>query len=184
MKNINVIGTSGSGKSTFARKLAEELGYPYIELDALFWGPNWTEPSDEVLFDKLENALEQDYWVLDGNYSRTNHIKWPRTDTIIWIDFSFWRTLWQAVSRAISRVIDQKELWPGTNNRESLRMLFSHDSIVLWTLRTYCKNVRRYSQLPDNPQYAHIQFHRLRSPEECEKWLTEIEERKNMLNED
>ncbi|MEM8896803.1 MAG: adenylate kinase [Bacteroidota bacterium] len=179
MKKINVIGTSGSGKSTFAKKLAKKLDYPYVELDAIFWGPNWTEPSDEVLFDKLAKALEQDYWVLDGNYSRTNHIKWALTDTIVWIDFSFWRTLWQAVSRAISRVIDQKELWPGTNNRETLRMLFSHDSIVLWTLRTYRKNVRRYSKLPDDPRYAHIQFYRLRSPEECEQWLSTLTKSEN-----
>ncbi|WP_198946719.1 shikimate kinase [Kiloniella majae] len=33
MKRINVIGTSGSGKSTVARNLASVLGYPHIEMD-------------------------------------------------------------------------------------------------------------------------------------------------------
>lgn len=30
-----LIGTSGVGKSTLARQLAQQLAYPYIELDAL-----------------------------------------------------------------------------------------------------------------------------------------------------
>ncbi len=39
--NINVVGTSGSGKSTLARRLAHRLELPWIELDRLYWRPNW-----------------------------------------------------------------------------------------------------------------------------------------------
>ena len=46
---INVIGTSGSGKSSFSKRLAEKLDVPYIELDALHWKPNWTKSTDEEL---------------------------------------------------------------------------------------------------------------------------------------
>ena len=31
--NINVVGTSGVGKSTLARRLAQILSVPYIEMD-------------------------------------------------------------------------------------------------------------------------------------------------------
>ena len=41
MKRINVVGTSGSGKSHFSSRLAAKLGVPYIEMDAVFWLPNW-----------------------------------------------------------------------------------------------------------------------------------------------
>ena len=76
MKRINVVGTSGSGKSTISKKLAENLGVPYIELDALFWGPNWTTTPDDEFFESLEKQLTAtDGWVLDGNYSRTTPIK-------------------------------------------------------------------------------------------------------------
>jgi len=47
VKRINVKGTSGSGKSTFAAELARRLDLPYVELDALHHGPNWSEPTDE-----------------------------------------------------------------------------------------------------------------------------------------
>lgn len=49
-KRINVVGTSGSGKSTFARKLAQTMQLPYIEMDKVFWKPNWVEPSNEEFF--------------------------------------------------------------------------------------------------------------------------------------
>ncbi|MFN3979787.1 MAG: hypothetical protein ACK4SA_05305 [Caldilinea sp.] len=38
MKRIVIVGTTGSGKSTLAEQLACLLLYPFVELDALFWG--------------------------------------------------------------------------------------------------------------------------------------------------
>ena len=73
---INVIRTRGSGKSTLARQLATSLRIPYLEMDQLFWKPNWEEPSDEEFLPKLEKALAAKAWVLDGNYSRTTALKW------------------------------------------------------------------------------------------------------------
>lgn len=174
MKKINVIGTSGSGKSTFAKKLSEKLGYPCIEMDAIFWGENWYWPSDEEFFKKLSEKLSIDQWVLDGNYTRSIPIKWKEIDTIIWIDYSFCRTLYQAFKRAISRALTKEELWPGTGNRESLRKLFSKDSIVLWTIKTYYKNKERYPELQKNPKYQDISFVRLRTPKECQEYLSKI----------
>ncbi len=51
---INVIGTSGSGKSTFSCALAQKLAIPYIELDSLFWKPSWSGSSDAEFFEKTE----------------------------------------------------------------------------------------------------------------------------------
>lgn len=174
MKKINIIGTSGSGKSTFAKTLSKKLDYPYIEMDAIFWGKNWYWPSDDEFFNKLEESLMLDSWVLDGNYTRTIPIKWKQVDTIIWIDFSFTRTLFQALKRAISRILTKEELWPDTNNRESLKNLFSKDSIILWTLKNYHKNKIKYSSLNKNPQYKAINIIRLRTPKECQNYLNQI----------
>ena len=38
-----VVGTSCSGKTTFARQLAARLGAPHIELDAFHWLPHWQQ---------------------------------------------------------------------------------------------------------------------------------------------
>lgn len=174
MKKINIIGTSGSGKSTIGKHLAATLDYPYIEIDAVFWGKNWQEPSDEVFFPKLKQALQGECWVLDGNYTRTIPIKWEAIDTVIWIDYSLARTLFQAIRRALHRLISQQELWPGTGNRESVSLLFSSQSIVLWTLTNFRKNRIRYAKMMEATEYRHIRFIRLRSPKACRAFFTEL----------
>ena len=39
-ERINVIATSGSGKSTFSRELADILRLRYYELNRFYWKPN------------------------------------------------------------------------------------------------------------------------------------------------
>jgi adenylate kinase family enzyme len=172
---INVIGTSGSGKTTFGRELASALQIPFIELDAIFWGPDWSEPDDSELFPKLSAALSGDNWVLDGNYSRTLDIKWERVESVIWLDFSFPRTVAQAIKRAVSRIITQEELWPGTGNRESLQKLFSRDSIVLWTIQTYAKRRKKIQGYISSGQYRSIIFHRIKSPKQAKIFLQSVD---------
>src|SRR5215510_10069151 len=70
-ERINVVGTSGSGKSTFARELAELLNLPCYEMDQLFWKSDWHESSDNELFRKVHEVTSRSRWVLDGNYTRT-----------------------------------------------------------------------------------------------------------------
>ncbi len=171
---INVVGTSGSGKSTFAKSLAEILAIPYFEMDAIFWEPDWTFPEDNELFSKLSAALEGESWVLDGNYTRTLPIKWEDVDTVIWWDFNFPRTLFQATIRAFARVVAKEELWPGTGNRETLRKLFSRQSILLWTIKTHGRNRKKFTGYMGSPDFSHIKFIRLRSPQEAENYLNKI----------
>ncbi len=99
---INVVGTSGSGKSTLARQLAERLDVPYIEMDRLYWRPEWQGTPDGAFLARLEQTLAEagGGWVLDGNYSRTQPIKWREVDYILWLDYGFCRTLWQAARTA------------------------------------------------------------------------------------
>jgi adenylate kinase family enzyme len=174
MKKINVIGTSGSGKTTFAKKLSEKLDYPYIEMDAIFWGKDWYWPGDEEFFENLKKHLNVNKWVLDGNYNRTVPIKWKEVDTIIWIDYSFHRTIFQALKRAITRIITKKELWAGTGNKETFRKLFSKESIILWTLQTYHKNKEQYSTFSQNTKFKDIEIVRFTSPAECKNYLRKV----------
>lgn len=174
-KRFNVIGTSSSGKSTFSRKLAETLSRPYVELDQVYWKPNWENINDEELFEQVSEITDRDCWVLDGNYSRTTPIKWSKAECVVWLDHSFSVNVYRAVTRAISRAVTQQELWPGTGNRESFRLSFlSKDSVLLWTLRTYYRNKKRYSLAMRDRQYEHLDFVRLRSQKEVDEFLNAI----------
>lgn len=176
MKKINIVGTSGSGKSTFAKRLAQRLNYPYIEMDSLFWQPNWQGLDDAVFFPLLEEKLSRETWVLDGNYNRTLAIKWKDADTVIWIDYSFSRTLFQALKRALSRSLSGKELWPGTGNKEKFSTsFFSRESIIWWTIKTFKSNRQRYLKAFEHPDYQHIQFIRLTDPKKTQAFLSRWE---------
>ena len=175
LSRINVIGTSGSGKSTFAKKLSEELGLSYIELDKIFWGPNWRWPSDDEFFAELKAALTQPAWILDGNYTRTIPIKWEQIDLVIWLDYSFSVTLFQAIKRAIKRSLTKEELWPGTGNRESFRKsFFSKESIIWWTIKTHAKVRDKYESYLVDPKFGHIKFVRLQNRAEAQKFISEF----------
>jgi len=173
---INVIGTSGSGKSTLARGISQKLNIPYIELDALFWRPGWQGTPDEAFFVSLSEKLAaNDKWVLDGNYKRTQTVKWREIDLIVWVDYSFGRTLFQAVKRAATRAWNKQEIWAGTGNCESFRKsFFSRDSIILWTLKTFANNRRQYEALLSNPDWQHVRFVRLRSPKQAQVFLRDL----------
>jgi len=175
---VNVVGASGSGKSTFAKQLAVGLGLPMIEMDALFWNPNWSEPSDAVFFERVRSALARPRWVLDGNYDRTVPIKWQHVTAVIWLDYSLPRTLLQGLRRALFRAWTRAELWPGTGNRESFRItFFSKKSILLWALRSHGKLRTRYGERMTDPAFARIAFYRLRSPAEARAFLSGLAQR-------
>ena len=175
---VNVIGTSGSGKSTLARGISQKLNIPYIELDALFWRADWQGTPDEQFFARLEEKMAaSDSWVIDGNYKRTQPVKWRNIDLIVWVDYSFGRTLFQAVKRAATRAWGGQEIWPGTGNYETFRKsFFSRESIILWTLKTYRKNRRQYEALLRDPAWQHVRFVRLRSPQQTEVFLSDLTE--------
>jgi len=171
-RRINVVGTSGSGKSTFARQLAMILQLPHIEMDALFWKPDWQESPNEEFFARIEEVTNQEEWVLDGNYTRTTPIKWRRVEMVIWLDMSFPRTLSRVTKRAFHRSISQQEIWPGTGNRETLRKaLFSRDSIILWMLTSYRQNRQKFLETMNSPDYELVSFVHLTTPSEVQQFL-------------
>lgn len=172
MRRINVVGTSGSGKSRFAHALAKRLGVEYIQMDQLHWKPAWIESTTEEFLAMLASRVAANAWVLDGNYSKANAIKWHRADTIIWLDYSFARTFYQLLCRTVKRITSRREVWPGTGNIETWRGTFlSSDSILVWCLRTYSKNRKAYAALHLSPAYRHISIIRLRSPAQAKRFL-------------
>ena len=175
MKRINVIGTTGSGKTTFSKQLSRVLGVPYIQLDQLFWKPNWLESTDEEFFSKVTEAVSRDAWVLDGNYSRTNDIKWARADTVIWLDLNYFVTFSQLFVRTLHRAITKDELWPNTGNRESFRKsFFDSSSILIWFFKNYRSNRVKYLQLLQSDEYPAINFVHIKTRQEAKQFVDKI----------
>ncbi|MEG0343396.1 MAG: adenylate kinase [Acinetobacter sp.] len=181
MKRINVVGTSASGKTTFSRKLAERLNLTHIELDNLLWLDDWQETPDFEFFQKIEQAIafadmdptKQGY-VIDGNYSRTTHLTWKASDTVIWLDLPFYLNLFQSLHRAFGRALSQKPFWENSNNTESFSRMFTRDSIVLWMIKTYKKNRKKYIDKMNDPQFAHVQFIHITTRKQMRQFLENL----------
>ncbi len=86
MKKVIVIGCPGAGKSTFARKLHKTTGLPLFHLDMLWHKPDKTNYTREEFDKSLLNILEQDEWIIDGNYIRTIEMRLRYCDTVFLFD--------------------------------------------------------------------------------------------------
>ena len=169
-QRISVVGTTGSGKTTLSRQIAQYAQIPHIELDALYWEPNWTAASPQVFRNRVTEALSGDRWVVDGNYSAVRNIVWSKADTVVFLDYSFWLTIRRLFQRTLQRSLKQEELW--NSNREDIRKsFFSQDSIMLWMLRTYQRNRKKYPLLFQQPEYEHLSVVHLKAPKIAEEWL-------------
>lgn len=169
-QRISVVGTSGSGKTTLARQISQLFAIPHVELDAIHHQPNWTEAPLEVFRQRVEQALSGDSWVVDGNYSKVRDIVWNRADTVIWLDYPLPLIMQRVVWRTLKRLITQEELWNG--NRETWQIVFSTNSMPLWTLRTYKKKRKNYPILLSKPEYSHLKVVHLQSPKTTQNWLS------------
>lgn len=87
MKKVIIIGCPGSGKSTFARKLAEKSGLPLFHLDLLYWNSDKTTASKDVFRERLNNILIKDEWIIDGNYGSTMELRISACDTVFFLDY-------------------------------------------------------------------------------------------------
>jgi len=102
MKKVLVIGSSGAGKSTFARRLHEATGLKLIHLDKLYWKPNWVEPTDKAEWRKnLAEVLKDDSWIIDGNYSSTMEMRLEFCDTAIFLDLPHYICTWRVFKRVL-----------------------------------------------------------------------------------
>lgn len=102
MERIIIIGCGGAGKSTLARQLGEKLDLPVIHLDKIFWRPGWVQITQEE-FDALHRrAIDQEKWIIDGNFNRTIPERLARCDTVIYLDFSRFACLMGVLKRVLT----------------------------------------------------------------------------------
>jgi len=172
-RRIVVIGTTCAGKTTLARTLSEKLHVPHIELDALYWGPDWTPVPVDAFRSAVAEALSGEAWTIDGNYSKTRDIVWGRADTLIWLDYALPIIMGRLFTRTLRRVVKRETLW--NDNQETWRgAFFSRDSLFVFAITSHTRRRRNTPRHLEEPSYQHLNVIRLRSPKATRAWLERI----------
>ena len=87
MKKILVIGCPGSGKSTFSRQLHAILEIPLFHLDLLNWNADKTNVTKELFHKRLNEVLNKESWIIDGNYGSTMEKRLEYCDAVFFLDY-------------------------------------------------------------------------------------------------
>jgi adenylate kinase family enzyme len=167
MNRVAVIGSPGAGKTTFSKKLAAKLRIPLYHLDYFYYDDTFNYPENTAAWrEKVTQLTDQPAWILDGNYKSTFDIRFPKADTIIYLDYP--RSL--AVTRALKRRVKlhgklRSDMPPSWKEKFTFALFR-----FIWS---YNKNERPkvYGLLQ---KYAGKKVIILRSPAQADEFLTTL----------
>ncbi len=175
MNRVVVVGTSGSGKTAFARSLALEMSVPQVEMDAIFHRGGWSATPDDAFRAEVMEFAKGSAWVADGNYTShwTREVLWPRAETFVWLDLPRRVVVTRVIRRTLRRVVTREQLWDGVS--EPWSNLYSadpHRNIMLWAWTTFHHNREKFRNCLEDGTWSHADVSRLTSTDAVERFLS------------
>lgn len=154
-QRIMVIGPSSSGKSTLAAKISASKKLPLLHLDQIAHKPNtnWERTPIDEFVKKHDKFVQQDSWIVEGNYSVCMPQRLNKAEVVIWCDPSLFGCIWRYLKRS----------WKNEKGRvgqlENAQSEFSW-ALILYTLKNYPKNRLKYQEFIS--AYPHLKIFHLR----------------------
>jgi adenylate kinase family enzyme/O-antigen/teichoic acid export membrane protein len=176
-RRIVVVGSTGAGKTTLARRLSASLGLPHVELDALHWKTGWVRAEPHEFRAQVGEAVGAATWVADGQYPQARDLIWRRAELLVWLDYPLVTTLGRLTRRQARRLGKSEELWNGNRSRgweQFAPMRFAQ------LMRTRVDRIRRsrreQAEFPSQiAKYPHLRVVRIRSRRQLTEFLESIE---------
>jgi len=158
MRRISVVGSTGSGKTHLARRLAAKLGLTLHELDELRQKPGFA--------DAVSKTVAADEWIIDGHYRDVRDAIWRRADTVVWLNYPASTVIAQLFRRFAGK----------RRHRNDRREPRPHAtwSTRLGRIPKTLRERREYGRLLRSPEYRGATLVELRSREDAEEWLSHV----------
>lgn len=171
-KRVLIIGSAGSGKTTFSKKLSSILEIPIVHLDKEYWQPSWQKPPHEEWVKKVECLIEQETWILDGNYGSTLDQRLQRAELVIFLDYKRSVCLKSVIRRTFQNCGRQRDdLGKGCIEKVDFKFL-------KWVWDFPKKYRPRILELLN--QHTNVQVIQFKNRKEAACFLNTLEEEKNM----
>ncbi len=122
---ICIIGFSSSGKSTLGDMLSKKLSIPVTHLDLIAHdhNTNWQRKSDSELVKLHNQVLEEECWIIEGNYSVCMKERFSMATAIIWLDFNVVTSAVRYIKRCVSGGKNRVGKLPGSRKEFSFWLL-------------------------------------------------------------
>jgi adenylate kinase family enzyme len=167
---ILVYGVTGTGKTTLAGRIAERTGIGWHSVDDLTWEPGWVPVPPDEQRRRIAEICAGERWILDTAYGAWLDIALARTQLIVALDYPRWVSLSRLAGRTLLRSVDRRPICNG--NTESLRQVFSRNSIIAWHFRSFARKrarMRAWAADPSGPAVL-----RLTSRRATRRWLVTV----------
>jgi adenylate kinase family enzyme len=169
-KRIMVIGSGGEGKSTLAMKLNKITNVPLIHLDKEFWKPGWIETGREEWVAKQQQFVNNETWIIDGNYGGTLDIRLSKAETVIFLDYNKYICMYRIIKRRFQNIgITRIDMGEGCNEKLDL-------PFIRWVWSFQKKS--RCRIVEEMGKYKEINKIILKNTKETKKFLNNCKSRK------
>lgn len=124
MRRVVVVGSGGSGKSTFSTELGRVTGLPVIHLDREYWRSGWEETPKDEWNARVAELLAGESWIMDGNFGGTREMRMEAADTIIFLDLPRRVCLYRILKRTLKYYGKSRpDMTEGCNERLDLEFI-------------------------------------------------------------
>jgi adenylate kinase family enzyme len=172
---IAIVGSPGSGKTTFSRQLAAILNREVVHLDRLLWHPDWQfMPYQErrTIHDSIVNG---DQWIIDGMWRSHVEERLARATTVIFLDYPRTISMWRAFTRFLKkRGTQRSDIADGC-----LEKLDNDFVSYIWNFN---KKVRPYLLTLFNKYSENFHLIVLKSPKVAKEYMNLLREGKHNAN--